>query len=875
MADQSIDPDPFSEFTDFVARTEDAHIGHDIAGNPKEYIPLSALKGYWTPRRVSRVVRAVHGHLNVDIGIIRQNYLRVLSTLAYIGPNAVGNLPALFIRRNISDDRFPLRHQPSEWPNEKFYRDIFHDISAYQWQFFPLHFTRSQLQDCHLDDKCILPIDGLHQIAHSSAASIHKTAIHDEFNNLVPRDEHGCPSKRTFVVKAYHNKKYEDYYANELRALRGLNINPSPNVVEFYGAFQQLGSYCLILEYVDGGDLGEFFKNTPKPPTAEDVETFWKSLFQLFNGLGRIHELISYENDEVIRGIHEDIRPENILLMKGASGSHYDFTPKIADFGLHSRVRTAKEYGSGSVGLDHYGNQRFSSPECSHHTTQRQRGINMINTSADIFSTGAVLSHTVAWVIGGVRMQQNYFESRKAYHETYLTRFLGSGYEGCFHDSIEPLPIVAQEHRKFERHCDPCDKVTPFVLGLIEKHMLIRVPKDRWRAKDILERFEQFMMSPPAHHPPSPPMTSPTSKPLFTASSVTASSPVWSEGLASSRTNDPVPVTDASRLVSVDSEPTRRPPLLITVPPHDNHADGKAAGPPQLQRDDSRLTVDNASSSSRPPPSGTSPNTTPNPSPISSIGPSIFVPQMIDFHTASRAGKPVDPDTARLVEHLEHNLGGRDQLFFIDDSHGMSEHQGAIRDGFRALACIAKRLDPDKVELVFASRPWRVHRARRTRRLRELVEKCEYLGEPHLMEGRVAELIDRVIIPRLPLRVCGFNVNPLARHKVSVYIFTDGNWADARTPTGRSASTDDACGVETQVRRLIEKMKKRKLDRSEVSLHFVRFGDNENGRRYLQRLDDFGGAERWDIVDVKHIRSNVASMILGPLSRENDRIPGG
>jgi serine/threonine protein kinase len=61
-----------------------------------------------------------------------------------------------------------------------------------------------------------------------------------------------------------------------------------------------------------------------------------------------------------VYSIHEDIRPENILLMKGPSGSRYDFTPKIADFGLYSRVRTAKARASGSMGLDHYGNQRFS-----------------------------------------------------------------------------------------------------------------------------------------------------------------------------------------------------------------------------------------------------------------------------------------------------------------------------------------------------------------------------------------------------------------------------------------------------------------------------------------------------------------------------------
>ncbi len=48
--------------------------------------------------------------------------------------------------------------------------------------------------------------------------------------------------------------------------------------------------------------------------------------------------------------------------MKGPSGSPYDFTPKMADFGLYSRVRTVK--GGSGRGLDPHGNAQFS--ESSH-----------------------------------------------------------------------------------------------------------------------------------------------------------------------------------------------------------------------------------------------------------------------------------------------------------------------------------------------------------------------------------------------------------------------------------------------------------------------------------------------------------------------------
>jgi serine/threonine protein kinase len=73
-------------------------------------------------------------------------------------------------------------------------------------------------------------------------------------------------------------------------------------LVKFYGSFRQLGSYCLILEFADGGDLGEFFDKCSPPSTVEDVALFWRSLFQVFAGLERIHKLMSYNDDELIRG---------------------------------------------------------------------------------------------------------------------------------------------------------------------------------------------------------------------------------------------------------------------------------------------------------------------------------------------------------------------------------------------------------------------------------------------------------------------------------------------------------------------------------------------------------------------------------------------
>ncbi|KAL2189195.1 hypothetical protein L209DRAFT_682575 [Thermothelomyces heterothallicus CBS 203.75] len=831
-------PDPFFRFSEFVNEAKSKHVGHDIAGNAKPYVPLSALSEYWTPHRISSVLRAIPGRLNVDPGLIRSSYLRIFSTLVYTGPDTVGSLTNLFISRNLDDDCFPRHTRPNEWPDEAFFCKFFDSIAPHQWQFFPLPFHPHKLHDRHLHKEYILPIDPVTEIDHSSAASIQRFDIHAEYNDLSPKDEHGRPTRSTFVLKIYHGRKHEASYENEYRVLDQHRRNRSPNVVELYGSFRQLESYCLILEYANAGNLGEYFENCQPPRTVEDVAAFWKSLFQVFQGLERIHQLMLYDGEEYIKGIHEDIRPENILLIKGLSPYH--FVPKLADFGLYSRVRTVKSRSSGSgFGLDRYGNQRFSKwPRALRH-----KGINMITTLADIFSAGAILSHAAAWVIGGRGEQQRYFEQRKAYHDKNHSLFKHSGYEGCFHDSIQPIPVVAQHHQSFLRRLMPGDDVTPKVIELIERFML-RQSNDRLPARDLHERFEQFLAIRSLASPSSlTPSTTATTD-------ATPQSSCWSVQVAASpsTTNGRIisPPADPPSTAAANPDPNTRPALRVLVTSHD---DGTTAPTVPTAEPTARASA---------PPSPVSPATTP--------GSQIGVSEIHQYRSDVRQGRPADPRTAQLIEYLEHNLSGRDQFFFVDDSRSMGQlGRKTIADGFQALACLAKRLDPNRVELAFASQPRRVYRARHTSDLHQRVADCAYKGDGGLMEAHLGDLVDYKIIPRLPYRLLGFNINLRARHKVSIYVLTDGNW-------GPADCGGDACGVERPVRRLIEELRKRGLDRTQVSLHFIRFGNKENGRKHLERLDDFGRQDGWDIVDVKHIESDVASMIIGPLSRANDDI---
>ncbi|KAI1208377.1 uncharacterized protein F4807DRAFT_149828 [Annulohypoxylon truncatum] len=752
---------PFADFSDFVAQKAKQHV-EEFSENNKSFIPFPILRDYWKIGKIASVLNASNPPLPFCVDTIRDGYIRVFSMLVYCGQ--VSNLEH-FTKHNLHDNVLPLKKRPDEWKGS-FYDNLYGSVSRNQWMFFPLIFTPTNLEDCHLNPNQVLPIVKLERITHEritqgDAAIIQKMTLDDSSHSL-----EGRPNQNTFVLKTYHNPRFHRIYENEVNALRTLNNSRSPNVITYYGSFRQNGTCNIILEYANGGDLAEFLKKTPSPK-GDEVIQFWKIMSLCFTGLHCIHHLINSGGNN-LNGIHEDIKPENILLFKGSSGSPYDFVPKIADFGLFTRVRGSKTNSIDAMGRDRIGNQFYSSPESSHHALYHENIPNTINTRADIFSFGTVLSEASAWVMGGPSEITEYYERRKAYHQT-LRAFRGNDYEGCFHDGLKRLPVVDEMHATIREHCISVDDlITPRVIDVIEKHMLLSNANNRSNARQMQDRFQQIFDCPN------------------------------NESLNSSpRTLQPEP-----------PPPTKRQGLSLAK-----------LGEYMSKR-----------------PSTTSRNRG-------------------DYHSSMKM------EIERIVKNLEVNVPDRHHMFFIDDSTSMKEHAESIEDAFLGLYSLTRRLEGHKVELSFVSGPRRPCYSRRSKKLPKLVARREYEREPDMMEIRFRRLIDDVIIPRLPNYIRGFNINIRARSPTSIYVFTDGNWRGDDTA---------ACGVETSIKLLRKELAKRNLDRNYISFHFVRLGDSENGKRYLNYLDRFGRRDEQDNVDVKTMSSPVKSILIGPLSQTND-----
>lgn len=517
---------------------------------------------------------------------------------------------------------------------------------------------------------------------------------------------------------------------------------PSPNIVKYHGSYRQRGThskhetYNIVLEHVEGGNLFEYFQRLP-PPHGKDVRLFWKSLSQVLRGLERIHHLV--EGNREAFGIHEDIKPDNILISfdPKSAGTGYIFTPKIVDFELFQRVTRSISSSSTAMGSNSQGNKMYSSPESSFEVLYRQKGPNMVTPKADVFSMAAVLSASCAWVAGGRALQKSYKERRMAYHNG-LAKFAKKSFIGCFHDGHKAISTVYEVHDEIREICNNrSDEITPKVLEILEDNVFKKeAASDRLAARDLITLLDDLLED-------------------------------------------------------------------KTIRPGEDDDDTESVAP------------------------------TPEAGTLEDLGKGMTVPNLA---TRRKEGQEkVNLEIKGLVGLLKDNIPIRDHFFLIDDSPSMKQHIPLIKDALQELFEVTKKLDPNKVELAFASAPTVITKSsRKVNKFHHAVDKNQFRRESDKMDF-FPPLLEEVVKPRLPRMVCGFDINFKARFRarkpISIYVFTDGNWSHDVSPGGVPKKT---------LEDFIKVMQQQNITKKHVTFHFVRFGDNEHGKRCLDHLDRFG-----------------------------------
>lgn len=669
----------------------------------------------------------------------------------------------------------------------------------------------------------------------------------------------------TYIIKTYKGERYRRQYLDEFHAYYALQGNKPAHVITCYGAFRHGDTSSLILQWVPGCNLNEFLERMNPPQCSQDLSDFWESMIQTLVGLHHLHQVMQDDDCVGYRLVHQDIKLDNILLeFDPDSGQRHDglykLTPYIADLG-NSHVAHLNSQNTAPPAVDRRGNQLYCAPEATRDAGSTWAGTSYLTWEADIFSMGAVMSDIATWVVLGQEGRDLYHRQRLE-ETNSLPGFRESGYEGSFHNGAEALDCVRATHELIRRNLPPWDKITGRVLGVIEGQML--TPR-RPSAKTLHYMLTTELQKAHMQEYPNAQETRPSSA-------------------SATGTSDSNPKLDST----VRTTPTPPVPRLIHSPdvggsaprfctsPEITH-DSRASSPMTPSSDPMSpiFQIESAYESLAPSTNGLDPSSfglVPIPKPTRPASTPVFTPALrppaeitrasstsenctrrswsttnahismadcLEYLQARKQKQPIAPSMEMFLRQLRTNLGRRDHIFLIDDTASMSEHSDHITNAFSVLGYIAKDLDPDDLELVFASMPHSVHKKRHTTPLVEILKSHEYSAFTGSIETSLGDVINKLIIPRLPNRVPGFGrlVGPWLHTKpVTLFVLTDGKW-------GQGVNLGN--GLNVPISLLMEKIQSRGLNRTQVMIQFLRFGEDEDGLAHLQFLDAFGRDKGW------------------------------
>jgi serine/threonine protein kinase len=169
-------------------------------------------------------------------------------------------------------------------------------------------------------------------------------------------------------------KNYVDMFIEEARVGSELN---HPNIAQVHDFVVQDGSYYLVMEWVEGIDLGHFIRLHREA----GIHVEWPLVVAIgigtLRGLGAAHERRAPDGSPS-PVIHRDVTPHNVLL--GVNG-----VVKLTDFGLaRARDRVASMTAPGTV----KGKLSYLAPEVSFGKSNTPQ--------SDLFCVGSVLWETLS-----------------------------------------------------------------------------------------------------------------------------------------------------------------------------------------------------------------------------------------------------------------------------------------------------------------------------------------------------------------------------------------------------------------------------------------------------------------------------------------------
>ena len=174
------------------------------------------------------------------------------------------------------------------------------------------------------------------------------------------------------------------------------------------------------------------------------------------------------------------------------------------------------------------------------------------------------------------------------------------------------------------------------------------------------------------------------------------------------------------------------------------------------------------------------------------------------------------------------------QVFFIDDSHAMRRHWKLVRDLAQLLMYMVKKWDNDGVDMHFLSSSKR-YRPKNSTKMFDFIREHK--------PGGITGLNDRL---NDDLSTYGKEIERWSRAphgdpptKRSIYILTDGVLSYGEDTQGQDA-----------IKNMVKCVLGARLFRGQVGIQFIRFGDDEDGKARLDKLDHLNQEEGLGLYDL-------------------------
>lgn len=177
-----------------------------------------------------------------------------------------------------------------------------------------------------------------------------------------------------YVNPAWTEEMKASYLRHSVREAEVHKLLAHPNIVRLHDSIPLEGdSFCSVLEFCDGLDLGSYLRKCRTLPEKEAKLI----IYQILKAIKYLHE----DFDAGQRIIHYDLKPQNILFHRGCL--------KITDFGLCKVMDLCQSQGNIELTFKGGGTYWYLPPECF------EKGFSRISQKVDIWSVGVIFYELV------------------------------------------------------------------------------------------------------------------------------------------------------------------------------------------------------------------------------------------------------------------------------------------------------------------------------------------------------------------------------------------------------------------------------------------------------------------------------------------------